>query len=122
MGHTINSHHRLCVTLGPCEFQVMRFQLTTWLEVGMMTLPQMAAGPPSEAVRGPSLNSQSRRALAHSLPEKSLLLREQLLQKTPVCFLSRSGPAVLIRKTACANAWLFFFLISQKSSFDQHHE
>lgn len=94
-----------------------------WLAAGTVTLPQMSAGPPSEVVRGPCLNSQNQRALAHSFLEKSLLLREQLLQKNSgVPSLSRSGPAVLIRKTACTNAWLFFFLISQKSSFDQHHE
>lgn len=79
--------------------------------------------PPFEAVKGPSLNSQNQGALAHSLPEKSLLLGEQLFQKkNPMCFLSHSGSAVLIRKPVCVNAWLLFFLISQKSSFDQHHE
>lgn len=86
----------------------------------MISLPHKAASLPSEAVRGPSLNSQNPRALAHSLLEKSLLFGEQLLQKkkkSPMCFLSHSGSAVLIRKTACVNAWLFFFSNLSKKLF-----
>lgn len=64
-----------------------------------------------------SLSSQNQRALGCPFPEKRLLWGEQLRQKNPTR--SLSGPAVLIKKTACANAWLFQ---SQKSSFSQHHE
>ena len=125
---TLGTQHstHACVPLGPCEFQVPRLQLPVQLALRMSTLPQTSASPSLEAVRGLSPNSETQWAVAWSFPEKRLLWGAQLLQKNPMCFLSPSGPAVLIRKTACVNAWLFFsffsFLISQKSSFDQHHE
>lgn len=60
-----------------------------------------------------SLNSQNQRALACPFPKKRLLLGEQLLQKKSDVF-SLSGPAVLIRKTARVNAWLFLSKLSKK--------
>lgn len=47
------------------------------------------------------------------LPKMRLLLGHSCFQKNP-CFLSHSRPAVLIRKTVCAKAWLFFPNLSKK--------